>query len=113
YFNSTNGAYSYSSMMSAADGTLCGTTSSGGSLSGGNIFRVLLSGELLPLVRQGIAWKVNFVGLPGDSYHVPRAPGPGGPWTPLANVPVAPDGHGQFTDNLPPPNTAFYRIAFP
>jgi uncharacterized repeat protein (TIGR03803 family) len=111
-FNVLNGKNPYA-LLQGKDGALYGTASGGGSRGGGNVFRIDLASEMQPLVPDGNGWNVSFVGLPENSYQLLRATNLFGPWLPLTNITVGPDGLGQFTDSTPPPARAFYRTAGP
>src|SRR5438034_9788823 len=73
-FSGSNGAHSYTALTQGPDGVLYGSSSEGGSQGGGNLFRFHLGSQLLPPVRVGSAWKVSFLGQPGATYGVLRAP---------------------------------------
>jgi hypothetical protein len=94
---------------------LYGTTSFGGSLNGGNIFRIFIGGAvsspctMLPLSRSGGNWFVNLTGTAGATYQVLRATNISGPWTPLTNVICAGNGLAQCLDTNPVSSRAFFR----
>jgi hypothetical protein len=54
--------------------------------------------------------KIAFQGIPGRTYRVERTTN-FSTWTTLANVTASPTGQVEYTDENPPPGSAFYRIA--
>jgi hypothetical protein len=57
--------------------------------------------------------RLRFAGLPHYTYRVQRAPTATGPWTTLGPATTASNGQGEFLDTDAPPDTAFYRTAWP
>jgi len=57
--------------------------------------------------------EVTFQGIPGRTYHVQRATGELTHWTTVATLTADSVGRISFTDNAPPPGSAFYRISSP
>jgi sugar lactone lactonase YvrE len=70
------------------------------------------SKNMLPLTAISGGYIVGFVGIPGRTYAVQRAPSVNGPWAPLATVLVGPSGIASFTDTNSPPEGAYYRVAY-
>jgi hypothetical protein len=65
----------------------------------------------ISVVTNGI--QVTFVGIPGYTYHVQRAPTPTGPWTDLGTATANNIGQGVFTDTDPPQDQGYYRTSWP
>lgn len=64
---------------------------------------------LLPAGKMGIA----FQGIPGRSYLIQRSAGGLDHWLTLATVAADAAGKVSFTDESPPPGSAFYRLGLP
>lgn len=57
--------------------------------------------------------EVSFQGIPGQTYQVQRATAGLTHWTTVATLTADSVGRISFTDNAPPPDSAFYRISSP
>ena len=57
--------------------------------------------------------EVSFQGIPGRAYQIQRSAGDLDHWTTLATLTAGPSGRVFFTDDAPPPGSAFYRLAAP
>jgi hypothetical protein len=64
---------------------------------------------VLPGGTVGIA----FQGIPGRSYIIQRSASGLGNWVTLATLTADPGGKVFFTDESPPPGSAFYRLGLP
>jgi uncharacterized repeat protein (TIGR03803 family) len=98
-----------------ASGTmLYGTTSQGGPNNDGLLFALSLQAprHLSLSVLQG-CYQVTFIGIPGQTYSVLRAPNVTGPWVTIASSIANLDGVGFIQDTNPPPDAAFYRASYP
>jgi uncharacterized repeat protein (TIGR03803 family) len=98
-----------------ASGTmLYGTTSQGGPNNDGVVFALSLQTPhhmSLSVIPGG--YLVTFVGIPGQTYTVQRAPNVTGPWATIASTTANLDGVGFIQDTNPPPGAAFYRTSYP
>ena len=56
---------------------------------------------------------LSFQGIPGRSYVVQRSAGGLDDWQTLATVTADATGKISFTDENPPPGSAFYRLGIP
>jgi hypothetical protein len=68
---------------------------------------------MLPPVYIPGAVQIRFAGIVGRTYSVQRAPAVTGPWTTIGTATVGPTGIASFNDDNPPPDSAFYRTAYP
>jgi uncharacterized repeat protein (TIGR03803 family) len=120
-FNYLNGAASnlpglariFSGLAQGGDGTIYGATFFGGSLGGGSIYRLDLSGEMLPLTRGDNGWNISFIGLPETVYRVLRSGSTSGPWSAIGNIQVGTNGLASYFDASPAATNAFYRTVHP
>ena len=69
--------------------------------------------NMLPPVRQGNGWNIQFAGNPGFTYRVQRATSLTGDWTDLGTATPAENGIGTVNDPNPPTGEAFYRTVTP
>jgi hypothetical protein len=74
--------------------------------------QMVASSNMLSVKPLAGGYAVNFTGIPGRTYTVQRAPTVLGPLTSLASVVMEPSGIVVFTDNNPPTNAAYYRVAY-
>ncbi|PWU17791.1 MAG: hypothetical protein C5B50_10595 [Verrucomicrobia bacterium] len=72
-----------------------------------------ISGNMLPLIPITGGFQVRFMGVPGNSYGLQRAPSTSGPWTTIATVISDSNGLGSFDDTSAPQGGAFYRTTHP
>ncbi len=56
---------------------------------------------------------ITFQGIPGRTYRVQRSTGDLSKWTTLSTLVADSVGRISFTDDAPPPGSAFYRISSP
>jgi hypothetical protein len=56
---------------------------------------------------------ISFQGIPGRSYTVQRSTGGLGDWQTIATITADAAGRIAFTDESPPPGSAFYRLGLP
>ena len=56
---------------------------------------------------------IMFQGIPGRTYRLQRATGDLTRWTTLSTLVADSAGRLSFTDDSPPPGSAFYRITSP
>ncbi len=88
--------------------TLTGTSS-------GDYATVVYRDDVYPisiaLVRAGV--RLRFVGIPGRSYSIERAPAVTGPWTTLNTQTAPASGLVDYLDAPSPPGQAFYRTVQP
>jgi hypothetical protein len=54
-------------------------------------------------------YRIRFAGIPGNSYDIQRATSVLGPWPTLATIVAPLHGIIEYTDNSPPPGSAYYR----
>lgn len=109
----SDGAFPESPLLFGTDGTLYGTTESGGALGFGTVFNLVPPAFLLRPEPVSGGFVVRFDGVPGRTYTVQRASSTLGPWAALTTITVGPAGVAQFADNQAPPGRAFYRTTYP
>jgi hypothetical protein len=56
---------------------------------------------------------IAFHGIPGRSYIIQRSANGLDNWVTLATVVADANGKVSFTDEAPPPGSAFYRLGLP
>jgi hypothetical protein len=89
-----------------------------GGTATGNVLVTVIAGNapslnMLPPVYIPGAVQIRFAGIVGRTYSVQRAPAVTGPWTTIGTATVGPTGIASFNDDNPPPDSAFYRTAYP
>lgn len=112
-FGADSGAYPRGGLTLGPDGALYGTTSQGGALGYGAIFRFGMPIEEIAdfQVSNGVP-ALTCVGIPGTNYWVERTAvlGPQANWTPLLQTNTPAGGMFFILDVAPPPNAALYRM---
>jgi uncharacterized repeat protein (TIGR03803 family) len=93
---------------------LYGTTSQGGPYNNGVVFALSLQtlNHMSLFVIPG-GYLVTYVGIPGQTYSLQRAPNVTGPWVTIAAITANLDGIGFVQDTNAPPEAAFYRASYP
>jgi len=112
-FNAGEGSSPLAGLVRGDDGTLWGTTSTGGTFGGGTFFRLELLAGMKSLTQAGSGWRVGFTGIPDVPYRVLYANDLRGPWSTIAIVVPDPDFQAEYLDLTPPATRAFYRVATP
>jgi uncharacterized repeat protein (TIGR03803 family) len=111
--DSYDGTLPTAGLIQGSDGTLYGTTSSGGRYQNGTIYALVPPAIVLPPGPGETGWNISFLGISGHTYTVQRAPTVSGPWTSIGPAQVGSNGVGNIEDLAPPAGAAFYRTAFP
>ena len=109
----SNGSPSRAALMLGSDGAFYGTTSTGGDLGLGTVFRLLppQTPELIGIILASGAAQVYFSGTSGYQYQVLRSTDLKN-WTVLTSITMPPFGIYAHADNAPPCAAACYRAAW-
>ena len=109
----TDGRNPEAGLVKGTDGAFYGTTSGGGDLRQGTLFRLLppqTPSMLGAHLAGGVAF-VSFSGVGGYRYEVSLSTDLAH-WTALAAIVMPPDGVYTNLDRTPPDSAAFYRAAW-
>ncbi|MGH7972524.1 MAG: choice-of-anchor tandem repeat GloVer-containing protein, partial [Limisphaerales bacterium] len=112
-FGAGSGAHPRGGLTLGPDGALYGTTSHGGALSFGAVFRYGMPiEEIADLHLTNGVPALTCVGIPGTNYWVERTAvlGPQANWMPLLQTNAPAGGIFFMEDTVPPPNAALYRM---
>jgi len=106
------GAYPWAGLTEGVDGNLYGTTSSGGVIGAGNIFRIIMPGPLLSLNAQPsgsnqvvLSWRTNFTGFTLQSAGDPMSTN----WFDCATTPAISGGRFFITNGMSS-GAQFFRL---
>jgi uncharacterized repeat protein (TIGR03803 family) len=99
--------------MQAADGTLYGTTSEGGDLNFGTVFKLWPpeTPDMIGVTIADGAAQVSFAGVTGYQYQVLRSTDLSH-WSALRTITMPSSGIYTNSDNTSPTLTVFYRAAW-
>jgi uncharacterized repeat protein (TIGR03803 family) len=114
-FTQTGEGYSpHAGLLQDADGTLYGTTSSGG--RGGNLDGTIFSlvpAAVLSTAPLGPGIEIQVSGLFGSTYRIQRSSALGKGWADVGTVTIGSDGRGKLTGSTAASAMGFYRTAEP
>ena len=109
----TDGQNPQAGLMQAADGTLYGTTSEGGDLNFGTVFKLWPpeTPDMIGVTIADGAAQVSFAGVTGYQYQVLRSTDLSH-WSALRTITMPSSGIYTNSDNTSPTLTVFYRAAW-
>jgi hypothetical protein len=110
YNGPANGYDSASSLALGPNGMVAVTGSSSGDYAT-VVYRDDVYPIAIALVPAGV--RLRFIGIPGRSYTIERAPAVSGPWTTLNTHTAPASGLLEYLDATPLPGQAFYRTVQP